>query len=998
MIKIQKLVLKNFKSFQKAEIPISNGFTAIAGSNGSGKTNILDALIFALGTNSLKSLRAAKLTDLVNNSAAENYAKVELYLKDGSKGYVVQRMIDKHGKCVYRLNDERKTRDEISALLLELGIKPDGHNIVVQGDTTRVIEMSPEERRQIIDEVAGLQEFDQKKEEALKELGKVEIRLRDANIVLSEREHYLEQLQKEKEAAAQFEELQKEAGCLKATRLYNGIESITKEQDEYRARAEKACAEKEKAQAEVERQSKLESELREKANELNSQLLSFSEKTYATVGAQLEGAKTERGILAERAENRNLLLGRNSAKIAEIKARVREIDAETAADEAKIREIDKSLPGLNGQIAELLPRKSALEQQQLGGEEKSRQLQMEEEKISSELRELNESKYRLIASLNSAKKERELHQQMVKELAEGRERLRPLVEAKEKSSQLLQQLRKKFPGGLAQLISAAEKESEDVLSELKGAEAEERSINEGITALQKSYALCPVCESRIDKAKKESLVRKKAASLRQIMEMGNLLRAKRKDLEAKKTELRGALEKEAKLALESGDLGRLAAQFGEGEKKISELKAKLQRNEEMEKAETAISRIENSAKEKESALLQQGRKRRDFSESVSIGQLQKASNRLAGLEREEQRLNGERQHLEAKISQHLEKQRKTALAEMELLENENRENSVAAEKSGKSLGEIGEKISGLEEKLGKAEKENKELMREKVSLDEKIARATEKIKDSQVRLRQLDQQDNSIRIELSKQDVRLADLRDEFKSFEQVERVKGLSEREIAERLGAAEKKIGTMGPVNMKAIESFKQLADEVKDVRGKVEQLEKERLAVLDLAQKIEVKRANIFMQCFEALNKNFSGMFFNLFGGEGRLGLTNPENPLESGLMIEAKHKGESIKNIDSMSGGEKTLTALAFLFAIQLYEPSPFYVFDEADAALDKENSEKVASLIKQVSRKGQFIAITHNDPLIQKADQIIGVALNKQKSSVIGLKLREQMEAEESAVA
>ena len=113
MIKIQKLVLKNFKSFQKAEIPISNGFTAIAGSNGSGKTNILDALIFALGTNSLKSLRAAKLTDLVNNSAAENYAKVELYLKDGSKGYVVQRMIDKHGKCVYRLNDERKTRDEM---------------------------------------------------------------------------------------------------------------------------------------------------------------------------------------------------------------------------------------------------------------------------------------------------------------------------------------------------------------------------------------------------------------------------------------------------------------------------------------------------------------------------------------------------------------------------------------------------------------------------------------------------------------------------------------------------------------------------------------------------------------------------------------------------------------------------------------------------------------------------------------------------------------------
>ena len=87
---------------------------------------------------------------------------------------------------------------------------------------------------------------------------------------------------------------------------------------------------------------------------------------------------------------------------------------------------------------------------------------------------------------------------------------------------------------------------------------------------------------------------------------------------------------------------------------------------------------------------------------------------------------------------------------------------------------------------------------------------------------------------------------------------------------------------------------------------------------------------------------------FEGDGTLSLENPEDPLESGLYIEAKHKGEALKNIDAMSGGEKTLTALAFLFAIQFYEPAPFYVFDEADAALDRVNSTKLGKVIKELS--------------------------------------------------
>jgi chromosome segregation protein len=143
---------------------------------------------------------------------------------------------------------------------------------------------------------------------------------------------------------------------------------------------------------------------------------------------------------------------------------------------------------------------------------------------------------------------------------------------------------------------------------------------------------------------------------------------------------------------------------------------------------------------------------------------------------------------------------------------------------------------------------------------------------------------------------------------------------------------------------------------------------------------------MACFEKVQGHFKRLFQTLFSGVGELRLSNPADPLTSGLLIEAKHKGDRIVNMDSMSGGEKTLTALAFLFAIQFFNPAPFYVFDEADAALDKENSAKLARLIKEISTQSQFIAITHNDNLINEADQIIGVALDKTKSSVLTLRV------------
>ncbi len=131
----------------------------------------------------------------------------------------------------------------------------------------------------------------------------------------------------------------------------------------------------------------------------------------------------------------------------------------------------------------------------------------------------------------------------------------------------------------------------------------------------------------------------------------------------------------------------------------------------------------------------------------------------------------------------------------------------------------------------------------------------------------------------------------------------------------------------------------------------------------------------------------MYRELTGGQAELELEKAGD-LTSGLLIKASPPGKKLLNIDAMSAGEKTLTAFAFLFAIQRHKPAPFYMLDEADATLDKTNSKRVAELIKKQSKLAQFIVISHNDTIVREADQIYGVTMEDGESKVLAIKLPE----------
>jgi chromosome segregation protein len=129
----------------------------------------------------------------------------------------------------------------------------------------------------------------------------------------------------------------------------------------------------------------------------------------------------------------------------------------------------------------------------------------------------------------------------------------------------------------------------------------------------------------------------------------------------------------------------------------------------------------------------------------------------------------------------------------------------------------------------------------------------------------------------------------------------------------------------------------------------------------------------------------LFNSVTGGEAKLELEDPSD-LDSGLIIKVKFPNKGFVNLDSLSGGEKSLVSLLFLLSLQMYKPTPFYALDEIDASLDKENSEKIANLLKEISKNTQIILISHKDVTIKYAEVLYGVTMEDGESKVLTLKI------------
>ncbi|PIY60086.1 hypothetical protein COY95_03675, partial [Candidatus Woesearchaeota archaeon CG_4_10_14_0_8_um_filter_47_5] len=321
------------------------------------------------------------------------------------------------------------------------------------------------------------------------------------------------------------------------------------------------------------------------------------------------------------------------------------------------------------------------------------------------------------------------------------------------------------------------------------------------------------------------------------------------------------------------------------------------------------------------------------------------------------------------ITRQLEKEEKEFKAQIEAL-------GTAVERDTKDLKEKEKKQKDFYSKF-------KELFAKREAITKEIQKLEGDIIRKEEQARTAEFQGNSLSLKKAEIVGKRSGLEHEFEQYASVPLLEGKTEEELKREIARFERLVVEMGNVNMKALEVYDAIEKEYNSLLDKKEKLKKEKQDVLLMINEVDAKKKELFMNTYNVINDQFKRIFLSLSNkGEASLVLENEEDPFAEGVRIRVRLSGKKYLDIRGLSGGEKTLTALAFIFAIQEHEPASFYILDEVDAALDKHNSEKLARLIREYCSKAQYIIISHNDALISEADNLYGISMNEHGMSKV----------------
>ena len=295
-----------------------------------------------------------------------------------------------------------------------------------------------------------------------------------------------------------------------------------------------------------------------------------------------------------------------------------------------------------------------------------------------------------------------------------------------------------------------------------------------------------------------------------------------------------------------------------------------------------------------------------------------------------------------------------------------------------------EQIAAHETVIAELEEKQKEFSGELEGLRKKRADVSENIHASELKLMKFDADRERFAIQLTALEERAQVLATEIATLAALvgEIKTDLSLTEIEGKIADAELALHKIGAVNMLAIEEYEKIQRQVDERTERKDTLSKERETLIERIQKYEQMKFEAFMTAFKAIDANFREIFARLTSGSGNLVLENEEDPFTGGLTFAVKPRDKKVHLLSSLSGGEKSLTTLAFIFSIQHYIPAPFYAFDEVDMSLDGANVERIAAMIQELAPSSQFVIVSLRKPMIEAAQRIMGVTSRPDKSTLV----------------
>ena len=1219
---IQHIEIDNFKSFHgKTVIPFRRGFTTVSGPNGSGKSNIVDGILFCLGLSSSRTMRAEKLTDLINNSSRRREASVTITFNKGGQelpdsvlegsfsedetqkektlallAYLessdlltVARRIKASASnytSTYYLNGKPTTLGEIHDVLALYNVSPGCYNVMMQGDVAAIVNMSAVERRKIVDELAGVADYDRKIEQALKEIATTADNIERHEILLGEIKGRLAELEGEKDKALAYQALRQQVQAfetqLEVVKLKSLMTQLASHQDALahaktareeaqvrlktlNAQIKEVTTELKRLAEEIRQQGEAQYEaLHDQMEEIYSQQ-ARKEEMCRGLGQRIEEttalmAKLERekehiqGWLSDtateidvynvqekeltalfntqkkRLDTANAQIERLSSEDAELVEARQHLRRQAEALEDEVASLHREQLGVDSEIARLRDDLARQEQGMLSFTTRKQSVEKRQAHIVDEFQVLTEEKERLQTWVNQAMGDKATLvaslNKVNQALFQRRERLATLeaqrnaYEEVNHSRSVKSILEADLPGvhGTLAMLASVESTYETALEIALGGRMQnlivddENVAKQGIQVLQQTRAgratFLPL--TRIKPSLANTNRSPQGAGILDFainlidydarydavfrFALGDTLVVR--DIEAAKplmnrfrmVTLDGALlEKTGAMTGGTQFQGRSAKSgFGGGNKDsqsdvdISNLRHDVQRlSEEKQKGEAHLQKLESALHEKQTslsviipkhsrfeaeldslksqlnamteeqhALLEQvgtSKKHSPLKERLLEAELSVVSlaERRNVLTIKQAELNVQLLALDAQLSheelQALKEEMSDAQFQKEAYDAQLRDVQGQLMTKTREVeirrGSIEEKTEaqlqhaqqqkawqaeihtheadilslkaqykGLEaevDALGAGVKELKVIQettqkqliafeKEKVSVERALQEAEEGIIQRQAHVREQAPQVEALKEQLGKL---YPDLDAQLKED-------GLNgQDEVTQKITKLQRKMADMEPVNMKAIDEFATVTRRQEELNEKVQTLASERQVLHSRIESYDAMKRQYFMKAFDSVNQQFQSIYAELSDGYGQLVLTSPEDPFQGGLTIEASPRGKKTQRIEAMSGGEKSLTSLAFVFALQRTMPAPFYALDEVDQNLDGINVEKLSNMILRESKHAQFVVVSLRKPMIENSDRTVGVTQRKNGiSKVTGVQLRAVLQALEGESA
>ena len=966
MTHIKKIVMQGFKSFaKKTEVIFDPGINVVVGPNGYGKSNISDALCFALGRISAKSIRADKTANLLFSGtklakpAKEAY--VQIVFDNSNKTFnipteevLVERSVKNNGQGTYKINDEVKTRGEVIEMLANSGIDPHGFNLVLQGQIQAIVKMHPEDRRKVIEEVSGIGVYESRKEKSLHELEKTDERLKEINTILREKKIFLNNLETERSQALKHKDLEESIERCKYSILSKKISEKEKEVDSASRAIEEKTKQKDKIKLKIEEQQRVLESLNVNISALNNNIKRSS--------------GVEREALQE--------------KIASLRGEIAGLEARIESGETRKNEFTRRIEHLRVSIPEVKKEIESLRKESPILAKKQEELKRKKE----DLAKLEEEKNKIL----SVKTELYSIKERLKEKESRHHRLEVDTDSLVKQ---IEQLSKDFTlpdeQSCLSTISKIDKESDNIQKEIANISIKEFEHTKLIAGSESTIKAAERIKDQISKIDVCPLCQNKMTEehLNHVIE----------DSDSKISESKKTIEKAAVSIKEiKNQRAELTNNIYSLSQKINKLKFEYTNQKLAKEKQSYLKNLiaETEIVSKELGDLKQKR--------------EALENRTIDVNSITEQYNSKLREIEEISSRTIDNAKEMIhIKEIELeqtiqnISQGNKELSEMIRDLEDMKERLDEKVSFLEIK----EKEEKELSQkfkklfeERDKLQSKVQEGMYESQSQQSELNQIADQINYLRTGFAQISAQKESMGMEKNSLKVVEPIKASIEV-LTEKLEKARADIQKIGAINMRALEVYDSVKVEYDKVGEKVDTLQKEKEEILKIIAEIDQKKKKTFLKTFKGINDIFSRNVSELYTkGRAYLELENEEDMFAGGVDIAIQLGKGKYFDITSLSGGEQTLIALSLLFAIQEFKPYHFYVFDEIDAALDKGNSERLAGLLNKYIRAGQYIIVTHNDALIMNSKFIYGVSMHDGISKVLSLKLDNAPETKQEVKA